>query len=67
MNIDLFYCCRFIDDDCIENIAKYCSDLEQLDILGTNRVHKKGLMKCVIRYFNTVKVNICIFIMQSLV
>ena len=63
----LFYDCRIIDDDCLENIAKYCSDLEQLDILGTNRVYQKGLVKYVIIYFNTIKDNICIFIMQSLV
>lgn len=38
-------CLRHIDDECLESIAKYCPELEQLDILGTNRVSSKGIMK----------------------
>ena len=42
-----FYLCAFrnIDDSFLESIAMFCPEIEQLDILGTNRVSPAGIAR----------------------
>ena len=35
--------CRNVDDACLESIAQFCPDMEQLDVLGTNRITPEGV------------------------
>jgi hypothetical protein len=34
---------RNVDDACLESIAQFCPDMEQLDVLGTNRITPEGV------------------------
>ena len=38
---------RSIDDACLDSIAKFCPDMEQLDILGTSGVSPEGVKRYV--------------------
>ncbi len=43
----MFTYSRSVSDADLENIARNCRDLEQLDILGTNNVSATGLMRSI--------------------